>query len=355
MVQQVKMAPGRLCNASSETHISFANAVSNNNVELVIKLLESGKCNANMELTIDGGLTVTALYYSVMYGYANMVDVLCTHGACVDQKVENGGWGPTPLILSEGCANVNTRRTGHTVLMMACTAGCHLVLQELLKFSPDLNARNFIGHTALHMASMPHIIRISTWDSPTILGVLLEQNNLEYGVKNNKGQTPVDLLYTGPADLWPEEFCNISKVAKMFVLAGFSVNQDLLGKLLALMEVFMQGIACDLYGQYLQTQLEEVKNELCTAIEIYLAAGCCVGKGEHRAMTSAYISPVLKISGIHDYAFGPCSNSSPASLKRLCKLHVRHNMRKPIGQFVQKLGLPNLLSSYIVLDRIDLD
>ena len=370
------MSKGRFINAKDNHHwepscqpgTGIRYAVLNNDVELANSLLQSGKGNVNLEVTVGGGTKMPAIYHAVLYGHVRMVRTLCKYGADVDQKSGQGAMFQTPLsiavhsanlemviALCEGGANVNARWAGHTVLMLACKSGMYEVVKQLLESHPDINVRTSNGDTALHMACVPHFINITSWANPKILEILLAQSNLEYDVRNAKGQTPMDLIFSNTPDLCPAELDNKLKMIKMFVHAGFSVNQEVLGKLLSLMQGFLDGIAVGCYGTFMQGEVEGLNDEFCAAVEMCFAAGCSASDIEHRVMASDGLSPVLKANGIQDYAFGACSKRTPGSLKRLSKLSVRHYLRTPIGQNVQQFGLPKLLLNYILLRRNDLD
>ena len=362
----INVTDNHQCGRSRRPSVCFEKAVLKNDVEHVNQMLLSGDGDVNLIVPVLGGIRMPAVYYAVLHGNVNMVETLCKHGADVGQDTARGGWCHTPLTIAvrdanveivrhvcEGGANVDAGWAGHTILMLACKRGSYPIVEQLLRFSPQLNVRDSLGNTALHIASMPHFVK--GWDNPRILKLLLAQTSLEYDVKNANGQTPIDLIFGGYADLWPLEFYNNLKVLRLFVHTGFSVNQEVLCGLLSAMDVFMHGIACNLYDRQLDIKLEDVRGEFCAAIEMCFAAGCSAGEREVRVMTSECLSPLLKLTGIQAYAFRACSRHSPGSLKRTCKLSVRHHMRKPIRQNVQMLNLPGLLSTYIVLDRNDLD
>ena len=351
---------------SCPTYICLGDAVMNNDVGLVSQLLQCGQANAKLEITVEGGLKVPPVYYATLNGQVKMVRALCKHGADVDQKRNPHGWGHTPLTIAvhrsnlemvtalcEQGANVNATWCGLTALMLACKVGIYLVVEELLKCNPNLNVRNSLGNTALHIGCLPHLI--TCWADPKMLELLLAQPNLEYDVKNAKGQTPFDLVFSSHQGLYLSGLSNKLRVVTLFVHAGFSVNQKLLANLLSAMAVFMDAIIPDVYVPSVHSEVDEVVGGFCAAIEMYFASGCWAGEREHGVMTSMCLSPTLKSSGIQDYAFGACSNRTPGSLKRLSKLRVRHHMGKQLGQNVQGSGLPALLSTYILLDRNDLD
>ncbi|XP_046466421.1 ankyrin repeat domain-containing protein 27-like [Neodiprion pinetum] len=150
----------------------------------------------------DRGLT--ALHIAALYGQANMVDLLISHGSNVDEVDADGttalhcsaarGHQNTLLLLLHADADPRiTDAHGNTVLHLAADNGHEACVKAILYFLEhtkcpiDPNSSNTNGDTPLHYSSK--------WGYTGIVEILLEHGAQPRAV-NRRGQTPLVLAHS---------------------------------------------------------------------------------------------------------------------------------------------------------------
>ncbi|WP_207535325.1 ankyrin repeat domain-containing protein [Desertivirga arenae] len=73
-------------------------------------------------------------------------------------------------------------RDGRSLIFQAVLVNWKEVLEQLIKYSPDLNLRDKLGYTALHYATQNYLVDIA--------GFLIEKG-AEVDCKSNSGTTPL--------------------------------------------------------------------------------------------------------------------------------------------------------------------
>jgi ankyrin repeat protein len=238
---------------SPEAAAVLARAAHFGSFELVRDLIASGvPLNGQSHMAFSGDEFVpTALVNAVSRSDERMVRLLLESGAGHDDQAERdralavaAQLGNLRLVrlMIEHLANPNNRlKHGMTVLMAAASSGVEEVVEEILKYGPELNARDEKGRTAVfeaadaritdeqHHADRPAVIRllvlaganinIQDGDGNTALhkttdedaARALIENGANLNIRNNDGETP--LMATVAED-----------VAKLLIDAGADLN-----------------------------------------------------------------------------------------------------------------------------------
>lgn len=172
-------------------------AAGNGRVEVVQQLL--GQDEIDCRLQSQGGFN--ALHWAAQGGHGEVVAALLAHKEGVDVNAVTD-LGATPLVLAAGAGHVQVVRQlleldevdcgwklagGLSALHYAAHAGYEEVVVELLRYGKgvDVNEVTEIGSTPLHLAA--------TFGQPEVVRVLLDQDGIEYDLKDVNGATPLDV------------------------------------------------------------------------------------------------------------------------------------------------------------------
>ena len=184
--------------------------------EIVVALIEAG---ADLDLR-DGttDLNLTALILAANNGYLDMVNLLISKGAHLDDDillwtVESGQTDAIQALIDAG-ANVNATLRGDTAFHWAAGYGYASVVDILLKAGADVNAVSDNGRTPLFWAS------INGYNN--IVQTLVDAG-ADVSIKDKNGKTALDLAYAG---WWEDEADHLRKshgensIEKLLMRAG---------------------------------------------------------------------------------------------------------------------------------------
>ena len=156
-------------------------------MEIVELLLNQGAC-----LNAGECENCTPLHRAAQGGIEEIVKLLLKHGACVNSAYTYIYWeGYTPLhaaverrhekvvqLLLECGANDVPCENGKTVLHSAVGTGCSVIIEYVLKYSPEVNnfdSKNKDGRTPLHIAAEEGHIEVVE-----VLSLILKMKMVEW-------------------------------------------------------------------------------------------------------------------------------------------------------------------------------
>jgi len=149
------------------------------------------------------GLGATALHWAAIYGRKEAVAVLLKHGADPNTTEGHNGtamhWAAhhddsevIEWFLDKGADIDHANQMGRTPLHVAARRGCLAVVEKLIERGADIQATIKNGGTALHVAAR---------NGHEDVIELLIAAGVSTAVKNNQGNTYLDLLYHRPETL----------------------------------------------------------------------------------------------------------------------------------------------------------
>jgi ankyrin repeat protein len=116
-------------------------AVIHNHAEVVEWLLANAMEVNGMEVNGKTSEGATPLHFAALHGHAHLIQPLLAHGAALNEQ-----GGPEHV----------------TPLMVAAALGHSAVVEVLLGYQPDLERRDFLRQTALHLASAMNQVAIAS-------------------------------------------------------------------------------------------------------------------------------------------------------------------------------------------------
>ena len=145
--------------------MNLHDACDSGNIDAVI-LLVLGGADVNVKVNGETSLHTACRQHYECYCY-NIVDLLISHGADVNEK-DNDGWTP---------------------LHNACYFGHHKIAKLLISHGTNVNSKSIHNNTPLHMAC------ICVYDGYNTVKLLIEYN-ANILITNNNKQTPLIIAQT---------------------------------------------------------------------------------------------------------------------------------------------------------------
>ena len=147
----------------------------------------------------------TPLYYAALCGFQDLVEHLivnnpehvnATGGYCVAPLVAalNGGYFQTAKILRDNGAHPNvTGQTRRSPLHAAALEGDFVMVQVLLEYKADVNARDLLDDTSLHLVSQGQSGRPNLGPSLAKVARLLLEHGADVNALGHGRSTPLQL------------------------------------------------------------------------------------------------------------------------------------------------------------------
>ena len=192
----------------------LANVAQRGNADAVRDLLAAGVTMSTEPVTTGRGMHGTALENAAWRGDVEMLRALLSSGLndpdaktkALERAAGAGRIDAVRLLIGSGANPIAPK-----VLVGAAGSGIPAVVQEILKYKPDVNSRDEDGHTALLACLQPYHTSDENVNSKEVIRILLNAG-ADPNIADKRGMTP---LIANAFDL---------EIAQMLIAHGADVN-----------------------------------------------------------------------------------------------------------------------------------
>ena len=336
---------------STALHFACRYPESQMSKQLVSSLLSWGA-----DLNIGDHWEKSPLIWATELCHFEVVQLLLQNGACVDHCYQIADVPETVSRCHSPLSELFYRDPfyGNNAFIQACRYNQIHIMQELLKYGPDINAQNRNGSTALHVVCGGYAaedgsgIALSV-PEPDIVRLLVE-NGAELNTQDSLGMTPIVrtilsleklIQFRNPADRIVDVL-DVIRILQVLVKSGCDVCHlypylypkkeiTILKKLLQLTDRISSLSTSDMIRQSFEG-----------VIEILVLAGSSIDN-EDIEFASKFVRPELVRLLIENYHV-------PLTLKCCCILKLRKQTKVPLQQNLQLLDLPEFLKKMVCLE-----